>query len=508
MPASTSYSAALGQLIVKAAKLNSLFNGKDSSGVDADLSILSSKDLFINISSGTGSNLVANDINVTGNLFTNTGTFASSSNAPGLTLTSATGDLTLTPAGVVNISTALNLVNGTLSASSNLTLNPADDLLLEPGSGFVRTTGTIVSSSSNAVLSSVGVPTLIQSGTGQNIALNAAAGQSLTTTSPFVTSDTHVSGTTALVLGAASGNVTISPSAGKIVLTPGGSSVVEVSSDLLLDSHNVVGSNAAGLSVTASSGDLDLTSTTGSVIANSLFKTSQGTIESTATNLALTTAAQGDIQLFPAGSNAHVAIGAIDAGTTTILQVNGGAITATKATTLSTTAGDLTVTSAGNTVFTSPITTTSGAISSVGTDLVLSAATGHAVVIHGNLNVDGDVNHINTTDLLVEDKLISLAHSLTPGALSTVDGAGIVIENADTDVSLKFAYNAGNPNWDFAGGDVFFSKTFTNASSQVRTVQYQLVIDEDSENLVFLKVASNGTTLGSASAASVFTIGP
>lgn len=494
-------------MIIRKARLNTIANGTDTAGSNADLKLTCSKDVYINASTGTGSNLVPNNINVIGNFLTQTGQIGSDSNAAGLHITTAVGDLNLAPAGKVNLNGELSLTNGTLTSAGDMTLAPTDDLKLQPGSGTVKTTATLSSTNATATLTGDGVPTLIVSSTGQNVQLNPTSGQSVTTNAPFVTSDTHISGTSALVLGATSGNVTISPTAGNIVLTPGGSNaVVEVSKDLRLDAQNVVGSNASGLSINAAAGDLALTSGSGSVVANSLFKTSQGTIQSTATNLQLNTSGQGDLQLYPGGSNANVAISAVGAGTSTVLQVNGGAITATKATTLSTTAGDLTLTSAANVVVTSPIETTNGTISSTSTDLTLTAAAGHKVVINGDLDISGTLNTINTTDLTVEDKTVTLAHSGTPGALSTVDGAGIIVENSDADVSFKFRDQAGVPFWQLAGGDFHIIRTIT-ANGSTRTIEYQLAIDPDTENLVFLKRAATGTDLGASSADPVFSVG-
>ncbi|GAQ90403.1 hypothetical protein KFL_006340210 [Klebsormidium nitens] len=483
-PNAASYSGALGALIVRKAKLNTIANGTDSAGSNADLQLTCSKDFYINASTGTGSNLTPNNINVIGNLLTSTGTFGSDSNASGLTLTTAVGDINFAPAGKVNLTGEIALANGTLTAAGDMTLVPTNDLKLDPGSGKVDSSGTLSSTNSTATLTGDGVPTRIVSSTGQDIQLRPVSGQSVTTDAPIVTSDTHVTGTTALVLGAQSGNVTLAPTSGNVILTPGGSNaVIKMSSDVLLSAQNVVGSNASGVLINAAAGDLGLTSS-GSIIANSLFKTSQGTIQSTASNLELNTSGQGDIRLYPGGSNANVAIGAVGAGTSTVLQVNGGAITGSKSTVLSTTSGDLTLTSAANIVVTSPIVTSAGAITASGTDLTLSAPSGHKVVIDGDLDVTGTVTHVNSTDLLVEDKTVTLAHSDSPGALATVDGAGIVIDNSDTDVSLRFNDNAGVPFWALNGGDFRFQKTFV-FNGTTRMVGYELSIDPESENLVF-----------------------
>lgn len=506
-PNASSYSGALGALIVRKAKLNTIANGTDSAGSNADLNLTCNKDFYINASTGTGSNLVPNNINIVGNFLTSTGTLGSDSNAAGLTLTTAVGDINFAPAGKVNLAGEIALSNGTLTSTGDISLQATSNVVLLPGSGKVDTSGTFTSSNATATLTGEGVPTKIISSTGQDIQLQPVSGQNVTTNAPFVTSDTHVTGTTALILGASSGNVTVSPTAGNVVLTPGGSNaVVQVSSDLLLSGQNFVNSNASGMVINAAAGDLGLSSS-GAIVANSLFKTSQGTIQSTAGNLQLNTSAQGDLQLYPGGTSANVAIGAVGAGTSTILQVNGGAITATKATTLSTTAGDLTLTSAANVVVTSPIETTSGAISSTGTDLTLTAAAGHKVIINGDLDISGTVTHVNSTDLLVEDRTITLAHTASPGALSTVDGAGLVVDNSDTDVSLKFKENSGVPFWALSGGDFRVQRTFI-FNGTTRTICYEFGIDPETEQLVISKFGADGTSLGAASATSVFSVGP
>ena len=73
------------------------------------------------------------------------------------------------------------------------------------------------------------------------------------------------------------------------------------------------------------------------------------------------------------------------------------------------------------------------------------------VTIPGNLTVSGTTTTINTTDLNVEDKNITLNYHATNDTSSSADGAGITIQdavNATTDASIS--WNAGSDYWNFS----------------------------------------------------------
>ncbi len=73
------------------------------------------------------------------------------------------------------------------------------------------------------------------------------------------------------------------------------------------------------------------------------------------------------------------------------------------------------------------------------------------VTIPGNLTVSGTTTTINTTDLNVEDKNITLNYHATNDTSGSADGAGITVQdavNATTDASI--AWNATDDTWDFS----------------------------------------------------------
>jgi hypothetical protein len=73
------------------------------------------------------------------------------------------------------------------------------------------------------------------------------------------------------------------------------------------------------------------------------------------------------------------------------------------------------------------------------------------VTIPGNLTVSGTTTTINTTDLNVEDKNITLNYHATNDTSGSADGAGITIQdavNATTDASIS--WNAGSDYWNFS----------------------------------------------------------
>ena len=75
---------------------------------------------------------------------------------------------------------------------------------------------------------------------------------------------------------------------------------------------------------------------------------------------------------------------------------------------------------------------------------------GNAIVT-GDLTVSGTTTTINTTDLNVEDKNITLNYHATNDTSSSADGAGITIQdavNATTDASIS--WNAGSDYWNFS----------------------------------------------------------
>ena len=73
------------------------------------------------------------------------------------------------------------------------------------------------------------------------------------------------------------------------------------------------------------------------------------------------------------------------------------------------------------------------------------------VTIPGNLTVSGTTTTINTTDLNVEDKNITLNYHATNDTSASADGAGITVQdavNATTDATIN--WNATDDTWDFS----------------------------------------------------------
>lgn len=87
-----------------------------------------------------------------------------------------------------------------------------------------------------------------------------------------------------------------------------------------------------------------------------------------------------------------------------------------------------------------------------GTDenIVIGASTGDTIVITGNLTVSGETTTVNTTNLNVEDKNITLNYS-TGDSSGSANGAGITIQdavNASTDATIL--WDAGNDKFNFS----------------------------------------------------------
>ena len=87
--------------------------------------------------------------------------------------------------------------------------------------------------------------------------------------------------------------------------------------------------------------------------------------------------------------------------------------------------------------------------------------TGHAtfnydVTIEGNLVVEGTTVTLNTADLNVEDKNITLNYHATADTSSTADGAGITIQDAvDASNNATILWDATNSTFDFSHGADF-----------------------------------------------------
>jgi hypothetical protein len=413
----------LGSFSVRLATLNQIRAGKTALGDNSDLSI----------SASTNVNVTAATTFFTGDIQTKTGTLSSSADAANLTLSTAAGNLILSPYGKVRATTELTTTQGKISSTgTDLTLESGTgDITFAAASNTIKTAGTWVSSraSGGANFTTAGTDNLISSG---------------------------------------AGDIKLQPHAGGLVSTDAE----------LKTTHGTITSSVGAL-ITTQADDLTL-SPFRDLIATVPFKTTNGSISSTSAAGGLTlSSATGDIALQPAGNlttNAKFA-------------TTDGRIESSVACVLSTTTGNMTLAPAGSIVLDKDTVLTTGNLSSPeGTPLTIKPGNGD-VYIDGNLNVQGSITTVNTSSLEVSDKTINLAHA--PTASNTfASGSGIIIEGdawqaalGATDLSLLWNNNSGgSPYWQLSGGDFYITKKIGSA-----VVTYQFTIDNTTQDLILKK---------------------
>ena len=102
---------------------------------------------------------------------------------------------------------------------------------------------------------------------------------------------------------------------------------------------------------------------------------------------------------------------------------------------------------------------------------------GNDLTVSGNLTVSGTTTTINTTNLNVEDKNITINYS-TGDSTSTADGAGITIQDAvDSSTDATLLWDATNDKFDFSHGILLPDNKTLQLGSSTGSGDLQLVHD-------------------------------
>lgn len=541
-----------GSVIFKRATVNDIYAGtaKDGSNnwVAADLFVRSNAGITIK-SNAAGTNGATDNIYLDGTTFTKSGLLGTTTDAPNLTLSSASGDVYVNPA------------TGGLKSASALTLSTdAGGFTLNTASKSFATDSSIVSSHATTVLTSVGVTTRIRSDDNQNIQLSPGltgkviidsdldlgtgvvtaptADLALSSTSGDVNvtagsgkkinflSDVYFA-TGGLSTGGGDGGLTFSTSSGPINLQP--ATTLNVNAPIITSDGHITGDSVDLVLGTSTSGDIQLEPAAGGVVStNAQFVTSQGTIQGSSA-LTLTTGT-GALALEPASgqnvtTNAPIVTsnGSLEGSAGLTLTTGSAALALNPASgqslttnakfvtsdgriessagsglTVTTDSADLTLSPADKIIFTKPVLTTDGHFSSASnTNFTITPGAGASVVIEGDLLVTGTLSHVNTSELNVEDKRITLGVGTNDDTL--VNGSGILLAGDDygTDaerlsILWKAAAAGNNAVWEFSGGDL----SITRATTSNGTIKYLFSIDDTTTDLSIIKFTDSGSGFG------------
>jgi hypothetical protein len=159
---------------------------------------------------------------------------------------------------------------------------------------------------------------------------------------------------------------------------------------------------------------------------------------------------------------------------------------------------DLTLSPADRIIFTKPVLTTDGHFSSASnTNFTITPGAGASVVIKGDLLVTDTLSHVNTSELNVEDKRITLGVGTNDDTL--VNGSGILLAGDDYDTEAerlsilwKAAAAGNNAVWEFSGGDL----SITRATTSNGTIKYLFSIDDTTTDLSIIKFTDSGSGFG------------
>lgn len=423
------YAGNLGAISVRLATLNQINAGKTSLGGNSDLSFSASAN--INVSAATTL--------FTGDIQTKTGTISSTNDASSLTLSTAAGDLVLSPQSKVSVSKELTTTHGSISSTDvALALSSGTgDITFTAQSGLLKTAGQYVSSHSGVNFTTLGVANTIASGSG-DIQLQPAEGGKVTTNAEFKTTQGSFASTVGATVSTDIDDLTLSPFRHLIATVPFKTTDGHISS-----------TNAGGLTLSSTSGDIAVNPASGSSLTTDApFVTSDG----------------------------H--------------------ITSSGSMTVSTATGDMSLSPYGNLILAKDTVLTTGQLSSpVGQDIDIRPGTGGAVNIVGDLTVQGTITTVNTSSLEVADKTINLANAETT-TNTYADGSGMIIEGDDyqtnpgsKELSMIWYNNSGgSPYWELSGGDFYITRKI---GSQI--VTYQFTIEESTQNLVLKKKVDSGS---------------
>lgn len=277
------YAGNLGAISVRLATLNRINAGKDGSGLASDLTISASAN--VNVSAGT--------TYFTGDLQTKTGTISSSSDASNLTLSTAAGNLILDPYSKISASKELTTTQGDISSTGTaLTLSSGTgDITLTAASSTVKTAGSYVSSRSGINFTTNGVANTISSGTG-NIQLQPASGGKVTTNAELRTTHGSITSQVGATVSTDADDLTLSPFRDLIATVPFKTTNGNISS---------TAAATGGLTISTAAGNVAINPASGSnLTTDAPFHTSNGSIVSSVAATISTNV--GDLTLAPFGN--------------------------------------------------------------------------------------------------------------------------------------------------------------------------------------------------------------
>lgn len=358
----------LASFSARVATLNVLNAGLTAAGSFSDLVIAGSASLFVN----SASNVV-----FTGPMLTNTGIIRSTASAStGLTLSTVSGDLTVSPAGIASFSKELTTTQGKISSTgTGLTLEAKTGDITLSSPGVLALNSHITTSDGRISSTNPSGMTLSTTASGASFTLLTNDGD--------VFSNGNFNTSKGWFASSASSGVALVAERGAVHLWPldttGDTGIVsrtgiEFRDKAFIKTH----ADAGALTISTGAGGISLNPFTGqSLSTNALFSTSNGNIQSTHAGGMTVSTTAGGIALNPASGSSVNTNAAVSTSHGTVTSTASGGLT------LATSVGGISLQPlAGQNVnANAPIVTSNGAISSSNASgLTLTASASNAPV--------------------------------------------------------------------------------------------------------------------------------